>query len=107
MCTSVPATEATCNSSTEPTFLSVPLGDHDLDDDGVADFRIFLKDNDDESPNNPALDNDQAIFVVSVCIKYLETPATVMELVKHNGRLGSYQWQSGGQNGTGNYSTAP
>jgi hypothetical protein len=90
-------------SGTEPSWLSGI--NHDVDGDGVADFTITLKDNDDELPpltNDPTHDNDLKVFVVSTCTKYPDTPKQVMELVQYNGGGNCYQAQQGGCGGNGN-----
>ena len=90
-------------AGTEPSWLSSI--NHDLDGDGVADFTITLKDNDDEIPpatNNPAVDNDLQVFVVSTCTKYPDTPKQVEELVLYNGGGNCYQSQLGGCSSNGN-----
>jgi hypothetical protein len=69
--------------ATEPGWLSaVP---HDIDGDGADDFRITLRDNDDEPANDLAHDTDQAVFIVSTCIKHPDTPTQVTELVTSTG----------------------
>jgi hypothetical protein len=93
---------------TEPAWLSSAIGSHDLDGDGVSDFSIYLKDNDDEqSPlaNDLTYDNDLRVFIVSQCSKYPDTPKAVSELVEYNGATGCYPWQIGGCGGDGNNST--
>jgi hypothetical protein len=53
--------------SSEPTWLQSL--DHDVDGDGVADFTLRLRDNADETvDDNPNVDNDLAVFVVSACV---------------------------------------
>jgi hypothetical protein len=94
---------ASLGSSTEPSWLSGI--NHDIDGDGVADFTITLKDNDDELPplpNDPTRDNDLKVYVVSTCTKYPDTPKQVMELVQYNGGGNCYQSQQGGCGGNGN-----
>jgi len=91
---------AALGQSTEPGWLAAV--DHDLDGDGVADFAIKLRDNDDETPADPAHDNDLSVFVVSTCTKYLDTPAQISELVRFNGAGNCYQAQLGGCGGNAN-----
>jgi hypothetical protein len=93
---------------TEPSWLSTGIGSHDIDGDGVADFHVYLLDNDDElatgGTNNLAVDVDNQVWVISVCDKYTETPKTVSELVQIatvNGTM--YDWQAGGAFGNNNY----
>ena len=91
-------------TGTEPAWLSAAIN-HDIDGDGIADFTLTLKDNDDELPpaaNDPTTDVDLRIFVVSTCIKYAEVPRQVEELVQYSGGGNCYQSQFGGCNGNGN-----
>ena len=91
--------------TTEPSWLASGIGSHDLDGDGVDDFAVYIKDNDDEqSPlsNDLTHDNDLQVFVVSTCIKYPDTPKAVTELILYNGGTGCYPWQIGGCGGDGN-----
>ncbi|MCA9676401.1 MAG: hypothetical protein H6708_34525 [Kofleriaceae bacterium] len=76
----------------------------DLDGDGVADWQVTLKDNDDElGTNDPTVDSDGAVFVVSRCIANAETPAEVMTLIAVGGGGTNYRTQAGAGGGnTGN-----
>ena len=78
----------------------------DLDGDGVADFRVEITDNDDELPpveNDPDLDIDATIFMVSTCLKYPDTPRQVLEMISFSGGGTNYRNQSGqGAGGTNN-----
>jgi len=90
-------------TGTEPTWLSTALGTHDIDGDGSADFMVYLKDNDDEvGVQNPLVDNDLRIFIVSRCTKYTENMKEVEELVQYSGGGTCYQSQQGGCGGNGN-----
>lgn len=91
---------ATLGQSIEPSWLAAI--DHDLDGDGVADFAITLRDNDDDTPADPAHDNDLSVFVVATCTKYPETPTEISELVRFNGGGNCYQAQLGGCGGNAN-----
>jgi len=87
----------------EPSWLAGI--DHDLDDDGIADFTVTLRDNDDEPPplaNDLTRDNDLMVFVVSTCTKYPEVKVQVAELVRYNGGGNCYQAQQGGCGGNNN-----
>lgn len=87
----------------EPSWLGSIA--HDLDGDGVADFEITLRDNDDEvAPlaNDLTHDNDLAVFIDARCTKYPEVTAAVSELVRFNGGGSCYQAQAGGCGGNGN-----
>jgi hypothetical protein len=70
--------------ATEPGWLSAVS--HDIDGDGADDFVITLRDNDDEPVNDLAHDTDQAVFIVSTCIKHPDSPTQVTELVTSTGQ---------------------
>lgn len=92
--------------SNDPPWYPI-TGDIDDPPDGVPDFEVTIRDNDDELPPNPNdlnLDNDLRIFVVSRCTKYPETPREVLELVMYQGGGNSYRNQSG--QGAGNSGNA-
>ncbi len=78
----------------------------DLDGDGVADYRVVIRDNDDELPpatDDPTIDLDATIFVVSSCLRYPDTPREVLEMVSFGGGGFNYRNQSGqGAGGTNN-----
>ena len=91
----------------EPAWLSTGIGSHDIDNppDGIADFMVYLKDNDDELPpaaNDPTHDSDLRVFIVSTCLKYTDTVQVVEELVQFTGGGSCYQSQEGGCGGNGN-----
>jgi hypothetical protein len=104
-----PATTCGLGAGTaaEPAWLSAaitPAG-HDLDGDGQPDFYVYLVDNDDElapTANNPAIDQDLRIFIVSHCIKFPDAPKEVEELVQYSGGGTCYQSQLGGCGGNNN-----
>jgi hypothetical protein len=105
------ALEAYCTPScttpttTEPAWLYAGIGSHDLDGDGIDDFAVYIKDNDDEPPpltNNLASDNDLRVFVVSTCTHFADVQQQVEELVKYNGAGNCYKSQLGGCGGNGN-----
>jgi Tfp pilus assembly protein PilX len=88
-------------AGTQPSWLASL--DRDLDKDGSMDFELTLRDNDDESgTDDPAHDNDLAVFVTSTCVKYPETPVSVAELVRYSGGGNCYQSQLGGCGGNNN-----
>lgn len=91
---------------TVPAFQYPIVGDIDNPPDGVNDFSVTIRDNDDELPpleNNPNKDNDLSIYIVSRCTKFGDMPRTVMELVTYQGGGNVYRNQSGfGPGGTGN-----
>jgi hypothetical protein len=87
--------------SSEPTWLQSL--DHDVDGDGVADFTLRLRDNADETvDDNPNVDNDLAVFVVSACVKFGDAPTEVSELIRWSGGGNCYQAQLGGCGGNAN-----
>ena len=71
---------------------------------GAYEWSVSIRDNDDETVTNlPTVDSDQAVFVLSTCLAYPETPRTVGELVSFTGGGASYRNQSGqGASNTGN-----
>lgn len=88
----------------EPPFLRAAFS-HDLDGDGIDDFLVTLRDNDDEYPpltNDVTRDNDLQVFVVSRCTKFPDTPQEVSELIHVTGPSKCYQSQEGGCGGNGN-----
>ena len=89
-------------AGTEPAWLAVL--DHDLDNDGAADFTLTLRDSDDETSiaNDPSIDNDLAVYVVSACTKYPDAPVRVAQLVRYRGGGSCYQSQLGGCGGHNN-----
>ena len=101
-----PAGTGTCvvgSAAAEPSFLSTL--NHDLDGDGVSDFVITLKDNDDEqSPltQDYTHDNDLQVWIISTCTKFPETKKQVSELVRFNVGGTCYESQLGGCGGNGN-----
>lgn len=97
-------------SGTEPAFLSSAVFSHDIDGDGVDDFRITMRDNDDELPpatNEPGADSDLKVYLVSTCIKYPDQQKQVIELVEFKPAMNCYDTQEGGCNGRGNSNVAP
>jgi hypothetical protein len=90
----------------EPVWLQSPIINHDLDGDGLPDFALYIKDNDDEIPpipNNLTVDNDLSVFIVSRCIKYADTTKEVEELINFSGGGQDYRSQQGfGRYGAGN-----
>lgn len=81
--------------ATKPSWY--PL-EGDLDDppDGEMDYRVAIMDNDDELPpldNDPTVDNDLKVFLVSKCNKYPDAPRAVLELVTYEGGGALYRDQ--------------
>jgi hypothetical protein len=112
------ATLATYPSTAEPTWLSTGINAtactytgncHDLDGDGVTDFVVYIKDNDDEVfpiANDYTKDNDLRIWIVSKCTKYSDTVQEVEELIQWSGGGTKYNDQAGGAAGNGNVTGA-
>ena len=73
-------------TNVEPSYLAVV--NHDIDGDGHPDFKITLRDNDDETSgaNDLAHDVDGLVFVVATCTIHPETPTQVTELVTSAGK---------------------
>jgi len=92
------------NPATTPAFVYPIVGD--IDNDGVNDYSVTIRDNDDELPprvNDPSNDNDLSVFIVSECTKYPDMKRKVMELVTYQGGGNVYRNQAGyGPGGTGN-----
>jgi hypothetical protein len=87
----------------EPSWLNDPAVEHDLDGDGDDDIILTLKDNADEgtAADDPTIDTDLQVFIVSKCIAFPETEKEVSELVLFNGAAPCYPGQQGGCNGDG------
>lgn len=81
-------------------------GDIDDPKDGVNDWEVTVRDNDDEPSsvaNDPARDNDLKIFIISRCTKYNDAPREVLELVVYDQGQQQYRNQAGqGSGNTGN-----
>lgn len=86
----------------QPTWLASLA--RDLDGDNEADFELTLRDNEDEltGTDDPAHDNDLAVYVVSTCVKYSDAPVRVAELVRYRGGGSCYDAQLGGCGGNNN-----
>jgi hypothetical protein len=76
----------------------------DLDGDGVNDWRVVIRDDDDEFPtNDPNVDANGTIFLVSTCLQYPDTPREVLEMISFSGGGTNYRNQSGqGAGGSNN-----
>lgn len=87
---------------TEPSWLLSAFS-HDLDGDGTNDFKVYIKDNDDETGTNDlSADIDGKIFIISACTKYADNPKQVGELIEASGGNNCYESQEGGCGGNGN-----
>ena len=89
----------------QPAWLGDAAFSHDLDGDGVDDFIVTIKDNDDElapAANDPTTDSDAQVFLVSTCIKYPDQPKQIVELVSLSGGGTCYKSQFGECGGNGN-----
>ncbi len=85
----------------EPAFLSTL--NHDLDNDGTADFTVILKDNDDEAGTpDYTKDNDLQVWLIATCTKFPEHQKKVSELVRVSVGGTCYDSQLGGCGGNGN-----
>jgi hypothetical protein len=94
-----------CAEPAQPSWLGSTAFSHDLDGDGIDDFSITLRDDDDErapTANNPSVDINYMVYIVSTCLKYPDTPVQVIELVKYSPTARCYQSQEGGCNRRGN-----
>lgn len=91
--------------SNDPAWYPI-TGHLDANGSGPPDYRVTLRDNDDELPpldNDPIRDNDLRVFIVSSCVLYPEHPRTVMELIEYSAAGHAYRNQSGqGAGNTGN-----
>jgi hypothetical protein len=91
--------------STQPSWLGDAAFSHDLDGDGVDDFKITIKDNDDEiapAANNASIDIDDKVFLIATCTKYVETPSQIEELISYRAGGTCYDAQQGGCAGNAN-----
>lgn len=92
------------SAASEPAWLNASVVDHDLDDNGTSDFVLTLIDNNDEvapTANDPAVDNDLQVWVISTCTSG-DITTQVRELVKYTPGNTCYQAQLGGCGGGGN-----
>jgi Tfp pilus assembly protein PilX len=92
-------------AGTEPAWLAHPTLNHDLDGgDTDNHFTITLKDNEDEGSlaNDPSVDNDLQVWIVSTCTMYPENKKQVSELVRFNIGGTCYESQLGGCGGNNN-----
>ena len=100
-----PTLTADPNGTTQPAWLDNTVFSHDLDGDGVDDFKVMIRDNDDEiAPlvNDPLSDNDLKVFVISECIKYADMPKQIQELGTFTPGGGQCFNGIGGCDGNGN-----
>jgi type II secretory pathway pseudopilin PulG len=76
----------------------------DVNGDGVSgDFTVTLQDNHDEvGTDDPNVDADGKIYIVSRCNLYPDTPREVRELVDYSSISHCYTSQRGGCGGNGN-----
>jgi hypothetical protein len=89
----------------QPAWLDNTAFSHDLDGDGIDDFHINIRDNDDEiAPlaNDKANDSDLRVYVISTCDKFPDNPRQVMELAKFSPGGGACYNGAGGCDGNGN-----
>ncbi len=96
---------ATYPSTAEPAWLAAALGSHDLDGDGVADFAVYLKDdNDEQAPltNDLTHDNNLRVYIVARCLARPDTPREIQKLIEVTGGGTCYKTQFGGCRNDGN-----
>jgi hypothetical protein len=96
------ATESSClpaSPSAEVPLFAPPAINHDIDGDGIPDFVLYLRDDQDEptGAQNYSLDRNARVFIVSTCIKYPDTPRQVKVLIQAGGIGSGYAGQQGGQ----------
>ena len=90
--------DGNCYTLVEPAWLAAV--NHDIDGDTVADYELYIRDNDDDT--NLGDDTDDTIYIVSRCTKYPDSPRQVEELMLYIPALNPYACQSGGVNSRGN-----
>jgi len=54
----------------------------DFDGDGDDDWRVTIRDDDDDVGDDPTVDENDRVFIVSECIKYPEFPVMLAELIE-------------------------
>jgi Tfp pilus assembly protein PilX len=94
--------DGNCNTVIQPTWLDNSQFSHDLEADGVDDFVVSVKDNDDETIPVGSDDTDDKVFLVARCTKYPDSPRVVEELIHYKPATNPYACQGGGVNGAGN-----
>jgi hypothetical protein len=107
LCTVAQGSEALCipaSPAAEVPLFAPPAINHDLDGDGIPDFVLYLRDDDDENSGSQdyTTDRNQRVFLVSTCIKFPDTPRQVKELLQESGGAGQYTAQQGGAMGRNN-----
>ena len=71
----------------------------DLDGDGVDDYEVTIRDNDDEAvatPNDPTVDVDQRVYAIGRCLKNTDASRQVVELLVVATGTYVYRNQAGG-----------
>jgi hypothetical protein len=102
------ADDGDCTTLLQPAWLDNTIFIHDLDGDGVDDYTISIRDNDDDTlPEDYTKDKDSKVFIVSRCIQFPDTPKQVEELIYYKPAMNPYQAQGGGANSSGNDNNAP
>jgi hypothetical protein len=84
------------NDSNNPDWYPIRC---DLDGDGVDDYEVTIRDNDDEvppAPNDPTFDNDRRVFAVGRCLRGGDVSREVVELIVVGGGGYVYRNQAGG-----------
>jgi len=94
----------TVDTSDEPEWYPIEL-EWNADHDG-PEARVTILDNDDERPltdNDREKDSDLAVYIISECLEFPQTPRKVLEFVSYQGIGESYRNQAGqGSSNTGN-----
>lgn len=94
-------------TGTEPAWLSTISHDLDNPPDNVADFKVWLEDDNDEIPAGgtadiPTADKNGRVFIVSRCLKYPDLPREIRELISYQQQSNCYNSQRGGCGANGN-----
>jgi hypothetical protein len=99
------ADESTCvpasPSNEAAIFASI---NHDVDGDGIPDFVLYLRDDDDDpgTVQNRGSDNNLQVYLVATCLDNPDTPRQIKQLVTFNGAGTCYGAQLGNCQGNGN-----
>ncbi len=94
------AIEAGCVPASPAAEVALFSGiNHDIDGDGVADFVLYLRDDQDEpgTAQDYKTDRNTRVYIVSTCIKYPDTPRQVKELIQLPDPGSNYASQQGGE----------
>jgi hypothetical protein len=92
--------DGNCATLVEPSWITALNRDIDSPADGIADFTVSIRDNDDDA--NYDDDSDDTVFIVARCIKYPDSPRVVEQLLLYKPAANPYGCQAGGVNSRGN-----